>query len=136
MKARERKRILDRIAHLARANAGQLNHLQTMDNGLPVSAHAMYPLGPEYFADTFEHYAGWIDKLGGQTLPDTGGADDVIAMTLRDPVGVVAQPILQEGRAGARGRLHYRAEAVGVRQPDRHPADRIARRSGRAQRRL
>jgi aldehyde dehydrogenase (NAD+) len=90
MKARERKRILDRIAHLARANAGQLNHLQTMDNGLPVSAHAMYPLGPEYFADTFEHYAGWIDKLGGQTLPDTGGADDVIAMTLRDPVGVVA----------------------------------------------
>ncbi len=90
MKARERKRILDRIANLARANANQLNDLQTMDNGLPVSSHAAYPLGPEYFADTFEHYAGWIDKLGGQTLPDTGGADDVMAMTLRDPVGVVA----------------------------------------------
>ncbi len=90
MKARERKRILDRIAQLARTHADQLNHLQTMDNGLPVSSHATYPLGPEYFADTFEHYAGWIDKLGGQTLPDTGGADDVLAMTLRDPVGVVA----------------------------------------------
>jgi aldehyde dehydrogenase (NAD+) len=90
MKARERKRILDRIANLARTHADQLSHLQTMDNGLPLSSHSAYPLGPEYFADTFEHYAGWIDKLGGQTLPDTGGADDVIAMTLRDPVGVVA----------------------------------------------
>src|SRR6266849_90676 len=47
MKARERKRILDRIANLARANAAQLSDLQTMDNGLPVSAHATYPLGPE-----------------------------------------------------------------------------------------
>ncbi len=90
MKARERKRILDRIANLARANADQLNDLQTLDNGLPVSSRAAYPLGPEYFADTFEHYAGWIDKLGGQTLPDTGAGDDVMAMTLRDPVGVVA----------------------------------------------
>ncbi len=90
MKTRERKRILDRIANLARANADQLNHLQTMDNGLPVSSHSAYPLGPDYFADTFEYYAGWIDKLGGETLPDTGGADDVIAMTMRDPVGVVA----------------------------------------------
>ena len=90
MKARERKRILDKIAALARANAAHLSHLQTLDNGLPVSSHNTYALGPEYFADTFEHYAGWIDKLGGQTLPDTGGADDVIAMTMRDPVGVVA----------------------------------------------
>jgi aldehyde dehydrogenase (NAD+) len=89
MKARERKKILDRIASLARANAAQLAHLHTLDNGLPVSALA-YPLGAEYFADTFEHYAGWIDKLGGRTLPDAGGADDVMAMTLRDPVGVVA----------------------------------------------
>ncbi len=40
MKARERKRILDRIANLARANADQLNDLQTLDNGLPVSSHA------------------------------------------------------------------------------------------------
>ncbi len=90
MKARDRKRVLDRIAGLARAHAAELNHLQTLDNGLPVSSHAAYPLGPEYFADTFEHYAGWIDKLGGQTLPDSGGADDVMAMTLREPVGVVA----------------------------------------------
>jgi aldehyde dehydrogenase (NAD+) len=90
MKARERKRILDRIADLARANASQLSNLQTMDNGLPVSSHSTYQLGPEYFADTFEHYAGWIDKLSGQTLPDPGGADDVMAMTLREPVGVVA----------------------------------------------
>jgi aldehyde dehydrogenase (NAD+) len=90
MKARERKRILDRIANLTRDNADQLNDLQTLDNGLPVSSHATYQLGPQHFADTFEHYAGWIDKLGGQTLPDTGAADDVMAMTLRDPVGVVA----------------------------------------------
>lgn len=90
MKARERKRILDRIANLTRANASQLSNLQTLDNGLPVSAHSTYQLGPDHFADTFEYYAGWIDKLGGQTVPDTGAADEVIAMTLRDPVGVVA----------------------------------------------
>ncbi len=37
MKARERKRILDRIAQLARDHGDQLNRLQTMDNGLPAS---------------------------------------------------------------------------------------------------
>src|SRR5690242_20242928 len=34
MKARERKRILDRIANLARTHGTELNHLQTLDNGL------------------------------------------------------------------------------------------------------
>jgi aldehyde dehydrogenase (NAD+) len=89
MKSRDRKRILDRIAGLARANGARLNHLHTLDNGLPVSSHSAYPLGADYFADTFEYYAGWIDKLGGQTLPDAGGSEDVFAMTLREPIGVV-----------------------------------------------
>jgi aldehyde dehydrogenase (NAD+) len=40
-------------------------------------------------ADVFEHHAGWVDKIGGQTLPPFQGGDH-LAMTFREPVGVVA----------------------------------------------
>jgi aldehyde dehydrogenase (NAD+) len=37
----------------------------------------------------FDHHAGWVDKVGGQTLPPYQGGDH-LAMTFREPVGVVA----------------------------------------------
>ena len=44
---------------------------------------------PAFVADVFDHHAGWVDKLGGETLPPYQGGDH-LAMTLREPVGVVA----------------------------------------------
>jgi aldehyde dehydrogenase (NAD+) len=39
-------------------------------------------------ADVFDHHAGWVDKLAGETLPPYQGGDH-LTMTLREPVGVV-----------------------------------------------
>ena len=39
-------------------------------------------------ADVFDHHAGWVDKLAGETLPPYQGGDHLV-MTLREPVGVV-----------------------------------------------
>jgi aldehyde dehydrogenase (NAD+) len=39
-------------------------------------------------ADVFEHHAGWVDKLAGETLTPFQGGDHLV-MTLREPVGVV-----------------------------------------------
>jgi phenylacetaldehyde dehydrogenase len=45
------------------------------------------------FASMFlRYYAGWVSKITGQTLPSTGGGkrpDELLAYTLREPVGVV-----------------------------------------------
>src|ERR1700734_1463594 len=43
-------------------------------------------------ADVFEHHAGWVDKLAGETLPAFQGGDHLV-MTLREPVGVVGAVI-------------------------------------------
>ena len=40
----------------------------------------------------FDHHAGWVDKLAGETLPAYQGGDHMV-MTLREPVGVVGAVI-------------------------------------------
>ena len=42
-----------------------------------------------FVADAFDHHAGWVDKLAGETLPPYQGGDHLV-MTLREPIGVVA----------------------------------------------
>jgi aldehyde dehydrogenase (NAD+) len=90
MQAKERKRILQRVVDLIRADADALLHIQALDNGLPVTfvENAGYQLTAHIAADIFDHHAGWIDKLSGQTLPPYTGGDTFI-YTLREPVGVV-----------------------------------------------
>jgi aldehyde dehydrogenase (NAD+) len=39
-------------------------------------------------ADVFDHHAGWVDKLAGETLPPYQGGDHLV-LTLREPIGVV-----------------------------------------------
>ncbi len=43
-------------------------------------------------ADVFDHHAGWVDKLAGETLPPYQGGDHMV-LTLREPVGVVGAVI-------------------------------------------
>lgn len=45
----------------------------------------------------FDHYAGWIDKITGETFPQYTGASDMQCMIFRDPVGVVAAIIPWNG---------------------------------------
>lgn len=86
---RERVRVLGRYANLLREHADELRALQALDNGVPLSFGTVYAGSVDIAADAFDHHAGWIDKAGGQTLPPYQGGDH-LAMTFREPIGVVA----------------------------------------------
>ena len=81
----QRSRIdgLRRIAELVRANSEELARIETSNVGKPIGASRA-----EVFmvADTFDYYAGAIDKFFGQTIPVDGGMD----FTVHEPIGVVA----------------------------------------------
>jgi aldehyde dehydrogenase (NAD+) len=88
MDARERGRLLYRLADLIEANAEELAALETLDNGKPIrdSRAADLPL----VIDTFRYFAGWADKIHGETVPIRG---NYFCYTRREPVGVCGQII-------------------------------------------
>ncbi|WP_018587268.1 aldehyde dehydrogenase family protein [Salinispora arenicola] len=88
-RARERIRVLRRAADLIREHSDELLALQALDNSVPLSFSGAYVMSAECAADVFDHHAGWIDKLGGETLPPYQGGDHLV-FTLREPIGVVA----------------------------------------------
>ncbi|WP_127781920.1 aldehyde dehydrogenase family protein [Rhodococcus sp. X156] len=89
MRAGERIKLIHRYADLLRANGEELAGLLALDNSVPLSFGGIYAASIDVAADVFDHHAGWIDKIGGQTLPAYQGGDHV-AMTFREPIGVVA----------------------------------------------
>jgi aldehyde dehydrogenase (NAD+) len=95
-RAKERIRVMRRAADLIREHSDELLRLLALDNSVPLSFGTIYAMSAECAADIFDHHAGWIDKLGGTTLPAFQGGDHV-AMTLREPVGVVAAVIPWNG---------------------------------------
>jgi len=84
-----RVRALRRYADLLREHADELRSIQALDNGVPLSFGPIYATSVEAAADVFDHHTGWIDKVGGQTLTPYQGGDH-LAMTFREPIGVVA----------------------------------------------
>ncbi len=86
--ARDRGRVLLEIANLIEKNEDELALLETLDNGKPISetTNVDIPL----VIDCFIYYAGWADKIHGETIPVRG---DFFNYTLREPVGVVGQII-------------------------------------------
>jgi aldehyde dehydrogenase (NAD+) len=95
-RAKERIRVLRRVADLVREHGDELLRLQALDNSVPLSFGTTYAMSMECVADIFDHHAGWIDKLGGETLPPYQGGDHLV-MTLREPVGVVAAVVPWNG---------------------------------------
>ncbi|GFJ96382.1 aldehyde dehydrogenase [Phytohabitans rumicis] len=89
IRAQERIRVLRRAGDLIREHSEELLALQALDNGVPLSFGTQYALSTDCVADIFDHHAGWVDKLGGETLPGYQGGEHLV-MTLREPVGVVA----------------------------------------------
>jgi aldehyde dehydrogenase (NAD+) len=88
MDARDRGQLMYRLADLIEEEAEELAALETLDNGKPIndSRSADIPL----VVDTFRYYAGWADKIQGDTIPVRG---DYFCYTRREPVGVVGQII-------------------------------------------
>jgi aldehyde dehydrogenase (NAD+) len=87
-RATERIRVLRRIADLVREHGDELLRLQALDNSVPLSFGSVYATSSAFVADVFDHHAGWVDKLAGETLPPYQGGDHMV-LTLREPVGVV-----------------------------------------------
>lgn len=88
MDARDRGRLLNRLADLIEQNLDELAALETLDNGKPIrdSRAADLPL----VIDCFRYYAGWADKIHGDTIPIRG---DYFCYTRREPLGVAGQII-------------------------------------------
>ncbi len=84
--ARERGRILWKIADLLESRIDEFALLETLDNGKPIfeSRYVDVPAA----IDALRYFAGWADKVTGETLPVSGPF--VLAYTLREPVGVIA----------------------------------------------
>ncbi|KKK91077.1 hypothetical protein LCGC14_2716580, partial [marine sediment metagenome] len=88
MTARDRGRILYKLAELLRERKERFAELESLDNGKPISEtlNVDLPLAIE----CFEYYAGLADKIHGETIPVSG---EFLNYTLREPVGVVGQII-------------------------------------------
>jgi len=86
--ARDRGRLLNKLADLIEANIDDLAELETLDNGKPIaeSRNGDLPL----VVDCLRYYAGWADKIHGQTVPVRGR---YFCYTKREPVGVAGQII-------------------------------------------
>src|SRR5579864_1196119 len=86
--ARDRGIMMNRLADLIERHKDELAELETLDNGKPISEskNADLPL----VIDCFRYYAGWADKIHGQTVPIRG---NYFCYTKREPVGVAGQII-------------------------------------------
>ncbi len=91
-RANERVKVLRAIADLVRAHGDELLGLQALDNSVPLSFGEIYVMSADFVADVFDHHAGWVDKIAGETLPPYQGGDHLV-LTLREPVGVVGAVI-------------------------------------------
>jgi acyl-CoA reductase-like NAD-dependent aldehyde dehydrogenase len=85
MSARERGRLVRRIADRLMERADEVSRLETLHNGKPISESRNIEIPAA--AECFEYYAGWADKVMGETIPVKG---NYLTYTLREPVGVVA----------------------------------------------
>src|SRR5262245_19161607 len=88
MDARDRGKLLYKLADLIEAELDELAALESLDNGKPIrdSRAADLPLT----IDCLRYYAGYADKIHGQTIPVRG---PYFTYTRREPVGVVGQII-------------------------------------------
>ncbi|MEM9530279.1 MAG: aldehyde dehydrogenase family protein [Pseudomonadota bacterium] len=85
----ERTRIMLRFAELCEKNEALFTQIGIRDGGL---THVVGE-SASYFCGLFlRYYAGWTTKITGRTLPSTAlgkAPDELLAYTLREPIGVV-----------------------------------------------
>jgi aldehyde dehydrogenase (NAD+) len=85
MSARERGRLIYKLGERLLERVDEVARLETLHNGKPIneSRHVEIPAA----AECIQYYAGWADKIHGETVPVKG---NYFTYTLREPVGVVA----------------------------------------------
>src|SRR5438552_10116387 len=85
LSARERGRLIWKIGEKLLEKADDIARLETLHNGKPIFESRQIEVPAS--AECFQYFAGWADKIHGETIPVKG---NYLAYTLREPVGVVA----------------------------------------------
>jgi aldehyde dehydrogenase (NAD+) len=85
LSARDRGKIVWKIGEKLMERADDLARLETLHNGKPIFESRQIEVPAA--AECFQYYAGWADKIHGETIPVRG---NYLTYTLREPVGVVA----------------------------------------------
>jgi aldehyde dehydrogenase (NAD+) len=85
MSARERGRLVSRLADRLMERADEVARLETLHNGKPIFESRQIEIPAS--AECLEYYAGWADKVMGETIPVKG---NYLTYTLREPLGVIA----------------------------------------------
>jgi aldehyde dehydrogenase (NAD+) len=85
MSARDRGRLVWKIGERLMAKADEIARLETLHNGKPIFESRQIEVPAS--AECFQYYAGWADKIHGETIPVRG---EYLTYTLREPVGVIA----------------------------------------------
>ena len=88
MGAAERGRLMYKLADLVEKNFDEIAALEALDNGKPFGFAKAADIN--LVVRTLRYYAGWADKIHGQTIP-IGGPH--FCYTKEEPVGVCAQII-------------------------------------------
>ncbi|HZT58268.1 MAG TPA: betaine-aldehyde dehydrogenase, partial [Pyrinomonadaceae bacterium] len=88
MSARDRGRLIYKLAQLIESKSQELAALETADNGKPIRESQYIDLPG--VVENFEYFAGWATKIEGETIPVPG---QMFNYTLREPVGVCGQII-------------------------------------------
>ncbi|HKQ52619.1 MAG TPA: aldehyde dehydrogenase family protein [Pyrinomonadaceae bacterium] len=88
MSARDRGRLLYKLAQLIEEHSKELAALETADNGKPIRESQYVDL-PQV-VENFEYFAGYATKIEGETIPVPG---QMFNYTLREPIGVCGQII-------------------------------------------
>src|SRR5438105_4350411 len=83
--ARERGGLRGRLGEKLLERADEVARLETLHNGTPIFESRQIEVPAS--AECLQYYAGWADKIHGETIPVKG---NYLTYTLREPVGVVA----------------------------------------------
>ncbi|KAK2578311.1 hypothetical protein KPH14_002586 [Odynerus spinipes] len=87
MDASHRGKLLHKFADLIQRDLEYIATLETIDNG---KTYANAKGDIQFSIEVFRYYAGWCDKIHGQTIPADGPS---FVFTRKEPIGVVGQII-------------------------------------------
>ena len=85
LSARDRGRFVWKIGERLMERADEIARLETLHNGKPIFESRRIEIPAA--AECFQYFAGWADKIHGETIPVRG---NFLTYTLREPIGVVA----------------------------------------------
>ena len=91
MSARDRGKLMFKLADVIEANVQELAALEVLNNGKPIREVIAFDM--PLVVETFRYFAGWADKLTGDTLPVDDKMGRFLCYTRREPVGVCGQII-------------------------------------------